>query len=192
MTISASARGLKPGVCTSSNRPATPYDGMMIYETDTNLVRIWNGTAWKTLAYSDYTKGTVLQVVNAFTSTSTSTTGSSYVNTSLTASITPTSTSSDVLILVSVAQLITTSNAGSSSALLVRGNASSRLADLANSTIFTNPTQDLRVPFTTHGYDTPSTTSSVQYSLLIASPESASNTATVNGAQRMILMEIAG
>jgi len=45
MTISATTQGLKPGVVTSSNRPANPYDGMMIYETDTNLVRIWNGTA---------------------------------------------------------------------------------------------------------------------------------------------------
>lgn len=182
---------IKPGVCTSTTRPTVPYDGQLIYETNTNLLRIWNGASWKTLSYSDYSSGTVLQVVNFFTSTPTTTTSSTYVNTSLTASITPTSTASNILILVSVSQLITTNNAGSSSALLVRGNASSRLADLANSTIFTNPTQDLRVPFTTHGYDWPNTTSSVQYSLLLASPESTSNTATVNGAQRMILMEIA-
>lgn len=47
MTISATSQGLKPGVVTSSNRPANPYDGMMIYETDTDKVLIWNGSAWK-------------------------------------------------------------------------------------------------------------------------------------------------
>lgn len=46
MTISATSQGLKPGVCTSSNRPANPFDGMMIYETDTDAVKVWNGSAW--------------------------------------------------------------------------------------------------------------------------------------------------
>lgn len=36
----------KPGVCTSTTRPATPYEGQMIYETDTDKVLIYNGTAW--------------------------------------------------------------------------------------------------------------------------------------------------
>ena len=37
---------IKPGVCTSSTRPASPYDGQMIYETDTDKTLVWNGTAW--------------------------------------------------------------------------------------------------------------------------------------------------
>ena len=37
---------VKPGVCTSSTRPASPYDGQMIYETDTDKTLVWNGTAW--------------------------------------------------------------------------------------------------------------------------------------------------
>ena len=36
----------KPGVCTSSTRPATPYEGQMIFETDTDRMYIWNGSAW--------------------------------------------------------------------------------------------------------------------------------------------------
>ena len=36
----------KPGVCTSATRPATPYEGQMIYETDTDRVLVWNGSAW--------------------------------------------------------------------------------------------------------------------------------------------------
>jgi len=50
MTISATTQGLRQGVCTSSNRPATPFEGQMIYETDTDMVRVWNGSAWKTVA----------------------------------------------------------------------------------------------------------------------------------------------
>ena len=37
---------VKPGVCTSSTRPASPFEGQMIYETDTDKTLVWNGTAW--------------------------------------------------------------------------------------------------------------------------------------------------
>ena len=37
---------IKPGVCTSSTRPAVPFEGQMIYETDTDKVLVYNGTAW--------------------------------------------------------------------------------------------------------------------------------------------------
>ena len=37
---------IKPGVCTSSTRPASPYNGQTIFETDTNKTLVWNGTAW--------------------------------------------------------------------------------------------------------------------------------------------------
>jgi hypothetical protein len=47
MTISATTQGLRPGVCTSSNRPATPFEGQMIYETDTDLTFIYGGSAWQ-------------------------------------------------------------------------------------------------------------------------------------------------
>ena len=37
---------IKPGVCTSSTRPAVPFEGQMIYETDTDKVLVWNGSDW--------------------------------------------------------------------------------------------------------------------------------------------------
>ena len=46
MAISSSSRGLRPGVCTSTTRPANPYDGMVIYETDTDKVAIYDVNAW--------------------------------------------------------------------------------------------------------------------------------------------------
>jgi len=46
MPISNLSNGLRTGVCTSTNRPTTPYEGQVIYETDTDLTFVWNGTAW--------------------------------------------------------------------------------------------------------------------------------------------------
>lgn len=38
----------RAGVCTSSTRPASPYTGQIIYETDTSVLRVWSGSAWLT------------------------------------------------------------------------------------------------------------------------------------------------
>jgi hypothetical protein len=36
----------RPGVCTSTTRPASPYEGQVIYETDTDRTLVWNASAW--------------------------------------------------------------------------------------------------------------------------------------------------
>lgn len=44
------ARGALPGpwfVCTSTTRPASPWQGLPILETDTAFQRIWDGSTWK-------------------------------------------------------------------------------------------------------------------------------------------------
>lgn len=38
----------KPGVCTSTTRPASPYEGQVIYQSDTDTVLFWDGAAWVT------------------------------------------------------------------------------------------------------------------------------------------------
>jgi hypothetical protein len=41
------ARGVRQaGVCTSTTRPSAPYLGQVIYETDTQLLKVWLGSAW--------------------------------------------------------------------------------------------------------------------------------------------------
>lgn len=52
MAISSNATGLRPGVCTSTTRPTTPYTGQIIYETDTGYLRVWDGSAWDYLSQS--------------------------------------------------------------------------------------------------------------------------------------------
>lgn len=52
MSISSSATGLRPGVCTSTTRPTTPYTGQIIYETNTGYLRVWDGANWDYLSQS--------------------------------------------------------------------------------------------------------------------------------------------
>ena len=100
MTVSNLSTGMRPGVCLSTSRPTVPYEGQMIYETDTDMVTIWNGTAWRYIASTTPTNGTVLQVVTGSTSTQVFITSSTYTDTGLSATITPKSTSSKVLVFV--------------------------------------------------------------------------------------------
>lgn len=66
---------IKAGVCTSSSRPASPFEGQLIYETDTDRLLTYNGSAWiiqSGLQYITSTTGTAassLIIDNCFTST---------------------------------------------------------------------------------------------------------------------------
>ena len=51
VTADALSTDLMQGrICTSTTRPADPYVGLMIYETDTNQVFTWDGAAWSAVA----------------------------------------------------------------------------------------------------------------------------------------------
>lgn len=50
MAISSSSTGLRPGVCTSTTRPTTPYTGQIIFETNTGYLMVWDGAAWDFLS----------------------------------------------------------------------------------------------------------------------------------------------
>ena len=57
MAISNLTTGLRPGVCTSGARPSAPFEGQMIYETDTNRVLVYEGAAWVMIADTDTPPG---------------------------------------------------------------------------------------------------------------------------------------
>ena len=52
--ISNVSSNLRPGICTSTTRPTTPYEGQVIYETDTNRVLVWDNAAWVMIADTDH------------------------------------------------------------------------------------------------------------------------------------------
>lgn len=47
MAISNNSTGLRTGVCTSTTRPTAPYTGQLIFETDTFVLKYWNGSTWQ-------------------------------------------------------------------------------------------------------------------------------------------------
>lgn len=89
---------VKPGVCTSSTRPASPFEGQTIYETDTDRLATWDGSAW--IPYVRQTAGKVLQVVSTTKSNTFSTTANQTFTdiTDLSVTITPSSTSSKIFV----------------------------------------------------------------------------------------------
>lgn len=104
MAISSNTTGYRPGVCTSTSRPTAPYEGQMIYETDTDMVAIWNGSAWRYLAATTATNGTVLQVQSTTMSdTQVVSAKDTWTDiTNLQATITPKSASSKIFITANI------------------------------------------------------------------------------------------
>jgi hypothetical protein len=60
-----SSRLIQPGVCTSSTRPASPFDGQFIYETDTKNTLTYNGSAWVCVTPQSATVNTSQTVASA-------------------------------------------------------------------------------------------------------------------------------
>jgi hypothetical protein len=58
-------------VCTSSTNPASPFNGQMVWETDTKFLKVYNGTAWIVIWHTDVwsfnSVGNVLQGSSATT-----------------------------------------------------------------------------------------------------------------------------
>lgn len=67
MAISNSASGFRPGVCTSTTRPTSPFNGQVIYETDTKQTLVWQGTAWVMLTDADTPPSIELVKTESFT-----------------------------------------------------------------------------------------------------------------------------
>lgn len=92
-------------VCTSTTRPASPFEGQSIYETDTDVVKSYNGASWATIGPTvvpavSTVFGNVLQtVMYKVPWTTASTTSTSYVqNTNFDVRITTTATNSFFII----------------------------------------------------------------------------------------------
>lgn len=194
MTISNVASNLRPGICTSTTRPTAPYEGQMIYETDTDMVALWNGSAWRYIAATTPTNGTVLQVVSANYSTETSSTSTSWVTTGLSASITPKSTTSKVFISATIGAESENSTNGVSFSLF-RGTVSG--TNLGNSTqgfgaLYSSGGRVLSTMSMTY-LDSPSTTSPQTYTAgMYASTGARVYAQRFSAVSTITLMEIAG
>jgi hypothetical protein len=136
----------------------------MIYETDTDMVALWNGSAWRYIASTTATSGSVLQVASTTVTGQTSTTSTSFVDISgLSVSITPKSTSSKVFVAVS---LMASAAADDTWYNLVRGstNIAQGVNGSSNASAYARLTDGLFPEIVTINFlDSPSTTSSTTY-----------------------------
>ncbi len=137
--------------------------------------------------------GNVIQVVNATYSTTTTNSTQTYADTGLSASITPTSSSSKILILISHVGLSKSAASGDSAINIRLLRASTSIATLATQLGYQNSATRLDFSGFFSYLDSPSTTSSTTYKTQFAnantsqavSVQSSSDTAT------MTLLEIA-
>jgi hypothetical protein len=138
--------------------------------------------------------GKVLQVIHASYATATSNSTSTYADTGLSATITPSSASSKVLVFVSQNGL--QKSAGNSSNRLklnlLRG--ATQIAEIADYILFNGSAQEVINSSATFNYlDSPSTTSATTYKTQFANPQNvASVTVQFNsvGTSHIVLMEI--
>lgn len=195
MGISNVSSGLRPGVCTSTTRPSAPFEGQMIYETDTDMLAIWNGTAWRYVAATTPTNGTVLQVVTGSYSVSTQNNTSTFADTGLTASITPKSTSSKILVCVSQCGVYkTVGNSQSSCEIRVLRGATTILTPSINATYNNTDSRNDVGSVTGFVLDSPSTTSSTIYKTQFRNTQNATGVLVQENGETstIVLMEIAG
>jgi len=167
MGISNSASGFRPGVCTSTTRPVSPFEGQTIYETDTDMLALWNGSAWRYVASTNTTNGTVLQMTSTISSTQTTVSSTTYTDISISGSITPKSSTSKIYVLCTVNSYQSSGSQGGGIRLVRNGTAiyDPSNGDGSGPYAFYAGNSTLAMPFMLQFLDSPATTSSLTYSL---------------------------
>jgi len=141
------------------------------------------------------TAGTVLQVVQATTSTETTTSNSiaSYVDTTLTASITPTSASSKVLVFVNHGTILKSSGSANNRVFLRLLRDATVISLFGHGLNYTATALEVRSSASFAYLDSPATTSSTTYKTQFANGDAGANVQvqTNSSMSSIILMEIA-
>jgi len=161
-SFSGASSVIKPGVVTSSTRPSSPFVGQLIYDTTVATTLVWNGSAWIGAA------GKVLQVVQATNSSTTTISTSTFTSINLSASITPISSTSKVLVLATVGAVLKNGNTWGQARLL-RG--ATDLGTFASYIGYTNTTADNGSSLSLAYLDSPATTSATTYEVMMASAQ---------------------
>jgi len=149
------------------------------------------GTVLTSATTTGFPAGSVIQVVSATYSTGASTSGTTLVDTGLSASITPTSASNKVLIFVSINGILKAVSATGVSLSLLRGSTS-----ISAFCVYTNYSDGgqtgLITSASTNYLDSPATTSSTTYTFYFKNSVAGNATFPVNGGtSTIVLMEIA-
>jgi hypothetical protein len=109
---------LKPGVCTSSTRPAAPFEGQTIYETDTDLVKSYDGSSWVTIGP---VTAAVTAIQSATVNTSQGTSSTSYTDLSTVGPEVTITTGTTALVTISATILQSGTDVGGVASFAVSG-----------------------------------------------------------------------
>lgn len=141
---------------------SSPSEGMVTYLSDVNALDVYDGSAWKRIAD---TSASIIQVVTATTNTAVTNTTATYADTGLTAAITPHSTTSKILVLVSQSvQPVTGSNTYVAGFQLLRGATSINETLLsANAAVGGGGALAIKTNVPIMHLDSPATTSATTY-----------------------------
>jgi len=183
------------GTAARGSAITSPEEGMVTYNSSTDLLEVYNGSKYKAFASMSTatTTGSVLQVV---TTTHSSIVGNStnvYADTGLSLSITPTATSSRILVWVSGTASKQTGNSNNSLLMrLVRG--STAIYTVSEALGYNALDQNLIFSYSIAYVDSPSTTSSTTYKTQFANLNNGASVQINNnsGVTSMILMELSG
>ena len=153
------------------------------------------GTVLTNATTTGFPAGSVLQVVTGTTSTAVTNSTSTYADVGLSATITPTSSSSKILVLTNIMGIAKTSTTQASRMDLKLLRGASELDD-SGANLYTAGTNiNLRISWSHSYYDSPATTSATTYKWQFRNAE---NTASVTvqsdgnaGRSQITLMEIA-
>jgi hypothetical protein len=172
----------------------SPQEGNFCYLKDTNATQYYSGSAW--VAVGGGGGGKVLQVVYASTSTAVSNSTTTFADTTLTATITPTLATSKVLVVINQNGITkTAADANNSLTLRLLRNASN-LIQFINGATYTGTALVLASMSSAFSYlDTPATTSATTYKTQFKN-DNASAAVSVQGTfsagntSSIVLMEI--
>ena len=149
-----------------------------------------------TLAGARLPAGSVLQVVSATYSTQTSSTTDTFIDTGLSATITPTSSSSKILILISQNALVKFGGTSDGPYMVLRlVRDSTQIHVFETQILFTGTTNESNAPAGHNYLDSPATTSAVTYKTQFKNGNSGNGTVraqTGGSVASITLMEIAG
>ena len=200
--VDGTAGGFFPS-WTTATRPASPAVGQMGYNTTTGLFDNYTAAGWtsvltnasQSIPFAALPTGSVLQVVQASTSTSVSTSSATPIDTGLTATITPKFATSKILAIVMQNGVSKTSAASNNCAILTLLRGATSLGNFGIFVAYTASASELISG--TSGFtslDSPATTSATTYKTQFSSAfgGSAINVQNNSAVSSITLMEIAG
>ena len=142
----------------------TLAEGQFAYLESTNATQYYDGSTWQSVGSNK-----VVQIVTGNTSTEASSSSTTYADTGLSATITPTSASNNILVVVTQVGCVKTSGNANNALNLKLLRGSTEIQRFANSGGYTGTASSLYMgSFGTQYLDSPATTSATTYKTTFA------------------------